>query len=193
MDPNRNADPIGAGGRGSTSLPRRRSDRIADLVAWGLSVLALGTLLVAILVGITVHGDITERAVEQSRERTPITVVLTEDAHVVPESSGRVTVGVRWTGADGAEQVGRTDVVAPLRAGDPAPAWVTGDGRLVGAPLTAAEAVIGAAATATGTFLVGVLAVLGVGMAASRAVDRLHAAEWEREWRRVGPAWRSPR
>ena len=94
MGTNRQADHVGAGGRRTTALPRRRSDRVADLVAWGLGVLALGALAMSILVGVVAHGDLADHADRESRDRAPITVVLTEDAPVVPNASGWVLVGV---------------------------------------------------------------------------------------------------
>jgi len=193
MGTNRQADPVGAGGRRTTALPRRRSDRVADLVAWGLGVLALGALAMSILVGVVAHGDLADHADRESRDRAPITVVLTEDAPVVPNASGWVLVGVRWTGPDGVEHVGRTTVPTSLRAGDRATAWLDTDGRLVDAPLTATEVVVGAVASATGAFIVGGLVVVLIGAAAVRGVGRLHAAEWEREWRAVAPTWHGTR
>ncbi|GAA4552734.1 Rv1733c family protein [Pseudonocardia xishanensis] len=192
MGPNRHADPVGAGGRRG-ALPHRHSDRVADLVAWALGILALGVLASSVLVGVVVHGDLADHAAQQNRERTPVTVVLTEDAPVVPSSSGTVVVGVRWTGPDGVEHTGRTAVPASLRAGDPTTAWVGPEGRLTDAPLTATEVVVGALASAAGALVLGGFVVVVVGVIAQRGVDRLRAAEWEREWRAVGPTWRSPR
>ncbi|GAA2874904.1 hypothetical protein GCM10010472_35370 [Pseudonocardia halophobica] len=172
---------------------RRRSDRVADLVAWLVSATVLVLLGASVLVGLEVHGDLTDRAAVEARDRTPITAVLTEDVPVLPEGRNRVPADVRWTDRTGVEHVGRTEVAGPRRAGDPVDAWVTADGRLVRAPLTGTEIVFVTVASAGAVLVIGGFVVAALAHLAAGGVARLRAAEWEREWDEVEPRWRDGR
>ncbi|GAA2865032.1 hypothetical protein GCM10010472_22950 [Pseudonocardia halophobica] len=174
-------------------LPRRRSDRVADLAAWTVCVAVLVVLGAAVVIGLRVHDGLSERVTAEARDRTRITAVLAEDVPVLPEGGGRIPADVRWTGPDGVERVGRVEVHGPKQAGDPVAAWVTTDGRVVRAPLTTTEAFFVTFATAGTVLLVGEFVVAALGHLAFLGVGRLHAAEWEREWAEVEPRWRSTR
>ncbi|GAA4677719.1 hypothetical protein GCM10023215_08130 [Pseudonocardia yuanmonensis] len=174
-------------------LPRRRSDRVADLTAWAVCAAVLLVLGVSVVVGLRVHDGLSERVTAEARDRTRITAVLTEDVPVLPEGGNHVPADVRWTDRDGVEHVGRTEVTGPKQAGDPVVAWVTTDGRLVRSPLTTTEAFFVTAATVAGVLLVGEFVVAALGHLAFLGVGRMHAAEWEREWADVEPRWRSTR
>lgn len=170
-------------------LPRRRSDRIADLAAWVICALALVALGAGLVVGLGIHRDLSARAAAEARERHPITAVLAEDVPVVPEAGNRIPADVRWTGPDGVERVGRTEVAAPRHAGDEVDAWVTDDGRLVRAPLDGQEVVFVTITSAGTLLLLCGLALGGLARLAFAGVARLRAAEWEREWTEVEPRW----
>jgi hypothetical protein len=170
-------------------LPRRRSDRLADLVAWVVCAMALVALGAALVVGLGVHGDLAARAAAEARARTPVSVVLAEDVPVVPEAGNRIPADVRWTGRDGIERTGRTEVTAPKHAGDEIDAWATADGRLARAPLAGSEVVFVSVLSGGALLLLGGLTVAGLGRLAFAGVARLRAAEWEREWAEVEPRW----
>lgn len=170
-------------------LPRRRSDRLADLAAWGGCALALVALAAGVLVGLRIHDDLSARAAAEAKDRTPLTVVVTEDVAVLPESGGRLPAAVRWTGSDGVEHTGRAVVSAPKHAGDPVAAWVTRDGRLVPAPLGTRDVVFVTAATVGMLLLLCGLVLGGLAHLAFAGVARVRAAEWEREWAEVEPRW----
>ncbi|MCE3555327.1 hypothetical protein LWC33_28230 [Pseudonocardia sp. RS11V-5] len=170
-------------------LPRRRSDRLADLVAWLVCALALVALGVGLVVGLSIHGNLAARAAAEARDRTPLTVSVAEEVPVVPDSGNRIPADVRWTGPDGVVHTGRTEVAAPKRAGDEVPAWVTVDGRLVRAPLGPDEVVFVTITSAGTLLLLCGLAVAGLGRLAFAGVARLRAAEWAREWAEVEPRW----
>ncbi|MFR9802402.1 hypothetical protein ACL02T_08870 [Pseudonocardia sp. RS010] len=180
-------------GRRAARMPRRRSDRIADLTAWAVCAAALLVLGAALVLGLRVHGALSDRVEAEARDRSPVVAVLTEDVPIVPEGAHRVPAAVRWTDGQGVEHTGTTEVTGPAQVGAPVGAWVTDDGRLVRAPLTTTEAVFVTLATALGVLLVGGCVVGALGHLAFRGVGRLHADEWEREWAEVEPQWRRTR
>jgi hypothetical protein len=174
---------------GRARLPRRRSDRLADLAAWVVCALALVALGSALLVGLGIHRDLSARAAAEARDRTPVAVVVAEDVPVVPESGSRIPADVRWTGPDGVEHTGRTEVAAPKQAGDEVEAWLTDDGRLVRAPLGGQEVAFVTVMSGGAVLLLCGVAVAGLGRLAFAGVARLRAGEWEREWAEVEPRW----
>ncbi|MCW0216272.1 MAG: hypothetical protein OJJ54_23220 [Pseudonocardia sp.] len=172
-------------------LPRRRSDRFDDAVAWLLVSLALLAVLGGVVVGMVVHGDLAEQARLQTATGRPADVVLAEDVPLVVGESTTVKVPakVRWTAVDGTESTGVTEVTGPRTAGGTVKAWLTDDNRIGRTPLTPREvlftAVVAALMAATaGSAVVAVLAQL-----AGRWSAAVHAAEWDREWRLVEPRW----
>jgi hypothetical protein len=180
-------------GRRDARLPRRRSDRLADLAAWTVCAAILVLLGATVLVGLGVHGDLSDRAAAEERDRTPVTAILSEDVPILPEGGNRVPTDIHWTDRAGVEHVGRIEVTGPKQAGDPVDAWVTTAGRLVRGPLTGAETVFVALASAGMVLTIGGLVVAMLGHLTSRGIARLHASEWEREWAEVEPRWRSTR
>jgi hypothetical protein len=174
---------------GRAGLPRRRSDRLADLTAWVVCALALVALGAALLVGLGIHGGLSARAAAEARDRNPLTVVVAEDVPVVPESGSRIPADVRWTGPDGVERTGRTEVSAPKHVGDEVDAWMTDDGRLVRAPLGGQEVAFVAVTSAGTLLLLCGVTLAGLGRLAFAGVARVRAAEWEREWAEVEPRW----
>ncbi|MCU1626674.1 MAG: hypothetical protein JWP64_1623 [Pseudonocardia sp.] len=172
-------------------LPRRRSDRLDDAVAWLVCSLALLTVLGAIVLGIVVHGHMAEQSRLQAADRQPVEVVLTEDVPLAASDGTTVTVPtqVRWTGQDGIERTGIAQVKGPRPAGSTVQAWTTDDGRLVHAPLTATEALLTALVGGLVAALASASVVAVVAQLAGRWTTAVHAAEWEREWERIEPRW----
>lgn len=169
--------------------PRRRSDRVADLTAWAVSAAALLVLLASLVIGMQSARALTERAAAEERDRTPVTAIALDDVGLAPESGSTVLARVRWTEGDGIERTGSVEVTGPLTAGDEVTTWVTGEHRLVRAPLSQLEVLFVAVATGTVVLAVGELLVLVLGRLAFAGVARRHAADWEREWEEVEPTW----
>ena len=169
--------------------PRRRSDRVADLTAWAVSAAALLVLLASLVIGMQSARALTERAAAEERDRTPVTAIALDDVGLAPESGSTVLARVRWTEGDGIERTGSVEVTGPLTAGDEVTTWVTGEHRLVRAPLSQLEVLFVAVATGTVVLAVGELLVLALGRLAFAGVARRHAADWEQEWEEVEPTW----
>ncbi|WP_181784050.1 Rv1733c family protein [Pseudonocardia pini] len=169
--------------------PRRRSDRVADVVAWAVGVGALLVLLACLVIGVQSYRALSERAQVEERRHTPTTAVVLEDVGMVPEAGAQVLASVRWTGADGIERTGRATVTAPVPAGTEIGIWVTADQRPVRAPLSRFEVVFVAAVTAAVSLAVGEVVVGLLGRLAFVGVTRLRGDEWERAWEETEPRW----
>ena len=63
---------------GSDRLPRRPTDRSEDAVAWLLLALAGFVMLVALVVGLSVHSAGVDRARMEAGQRWQVTAVLLE-------------------------------------------------------------------------------------------------------------------
>ena len=173
-------------------LPRRRTDRVEDLVAWLLMSLALLAVLGSLLVGRTAHHAALGRAAAAS----PVGAVLLSDASPPPATDQRIPAPrthapVAWTGADGAAQTALVSVPPALPAGSAVILWVDGAGHPVADPAErAAEAwACGISAALTVVALSWGLLTL-VWSAVRRVTAACNAAGWAREWARVEPRWR---
>jgi hypothetical protein len=174
-------------------MPRRATDWVEATAACVLVVLGLVAVVGAVVMGVRVAADGLGRAHVES-SRTQINAVVLEDVAVAVESrqDGRAMLTgapVRWRGGDGVERIGVARVRGPLQAGDHVTAWVAQGGQLVGAPLTADEAVL-TAILAGGLFLIAVLAVLAATWCGIKRWTLVrNCAGWKREWESIEPLW----
>ncbi|MDT7753863.1 MAG: hypothetical protein QOD96_7525 [Pseudonocardiales bacterium] len=174
-------------------MPRRATDWVEATAACVLVVLGLVAVVGAVVMGVRVAADGLGRAHVES-SRTQINAVVLVDVDVVVESREDVRAmltgaPVRWRGGDGVERTGVARVRGPLQAGDHITAWVGQGGQLVGAPVTADEAVF-IAIVAGGLFLIAVLAVLAATWCGiKRWILVRNCAGWKREWESIEPLW----
>ncbi|GAA4552797.1 Rv1733c family protein [Pseudonocardia xishanensis] len=176
--------------RSRAGLPRRRVDRLGDLLAWLTAVLGLGSVLAAVVVGVFVHGDVVERARTETVGRTEVTAVVTESAlFSAGPGTTWVTVPVRWTSADGAVHEATAVEPAPVLAGTPVAVWVDGAGAVVPTPVQADDATPVAITAGFSVLVFGVAAVLLLHRLLDGVLLRMAGREWDREWRSVGPRW----
>ncbi|MDH6623100.1 plastocyanin [Streptomyces sp. LBL] len=172
---------------------RRHSDVVEArivLVTWTLALL-----------GGTFAGQAAATGVDQAlaaRRAAVHTVAaaLAEDASKIPPSTtgvddGKVWAKVRWTTADGVTHTAKTKAEPGAAAGTRVTAWADSTGNLVSKPPTVAQAKLEAVGT-------GLLVVSGAGSTAlaggwlvRRRLLRRRLAEWDAEWKRVGPQWRN--
>lgn len=179
------------GGRRSRGLRARGTDRFEDFVAWLLTSLAAGTVLLAIGVGQMGHDHALLRASTESAARTPAGATLLEDADgtLLADGSRPRTALARWTTPDGREVQGRVVVTTRHVAGDVVPVWLDRTGRLVAAPISPASASVVGWTWGVAVVLGGwaVLALLWTGVRAW--TTHRNAATWAREWAMVEPTW----
>ncbi|MGW5653892.1 Rv1733c family protein [Streptomyces humi] len=171
---------------------RRRSDVVEAWIVLGLWGLAL---VGGVLAGWGVARTVDRTFAERRAEVRTVTARLTEDAADGTPVTAGYDVGltwatVRWTAADGSVHTGRAKVVPSATAGTPVQVWASRGGRLVGAPASEAESALEAVAAGV---LVGQstsFVVYGGGLLVRRRLLSRRLAEWDDEWRRVGPQWR---
>ncbi|WP_214364469.1 hypothetical protein [Pseudonocardia sp. H11422] len=175
-------------------MPRRRTDRLEDALAWLVVSLALFTLVIAVVSGSAVHGREMDRVEQERGDRTPVRAVLLQTAPKVPLSEGSVVlpparVPATWTGANGVEHTGLITVRGMLHAGTSVRTWADPHGALVGPPASAASASIAAITVAAGILGAGWGLLAGLWAGVRRWIAARNAAGWAREWVRVGPEW----
>ncbi|MFJ6084676.1 hypothetical protein ACIQI8_25055 [Streptomyces sp. NPDC092369] len=171
---------------------RRRSDVVE---AWILLAACVVATVGAVLAGV-VGTQFAERALARDRAgRTPVAAVLVK---IVPGGTRDVVTGirhdravgsVRWTDTGGTVRTGLTAVRPDTEPGSPVPAWTDGRGRLVSAPVNAAEASARAALSGACAALVTGSAVLVGGHLIRLRVQRRATERWGVEWERVGRHW----
>ncbi|MHC3469854.1 Rv1733c family protein [Streptomyces sp. 7R007] len=171
---------------------RRRSDVLEAwilLAAWTVATLA------AVLAGWFGAQSVEHAAQRDRAGRVPVSAVL---VRTVPGSArdavtgvryDRVLATVRWTDGDGRARTGTTEVKPTARAGSTMTAWTDGHGRLVAAPVAAAEATTRAVLAGTGVALVAGVAVLSAGNLVRLRVERRATERWGTEWEQVGRHW----
>lgn len=172
---------------------RRRSDVVEArivLTTWTLALLG-GAFAGQAAAAAADQGLAARRAAVHT-----LTVVLAEDASKIPPTTtgfddGKVWAQVRWTTADGVTHTARTKVEPEATAGTRVTAWADNTGALVSEPPTATEAKLEVAGTgllvASGT---GATVLAGGWLVRTRLLRR-RLAEWDAEWKRVGPQWRN--
>jgi hypothetical protein len=182
--------------RRTERLPRRRTDRLADAVAWLLTTLGLLTTVLALLTGARLYDEGMHRVGVDTAERTQVEAALLEPAGGSSVARlGRAArplsafVPARYTSPDGVEHVADVQVRGPRVAGARVPIWVDRSGTVTTPPTRRIDAIRGAAAGAVWVMVAAAVA-LGAAWAVVRAaVGRANAAHWEREWTQVEPRW----
>ena len=177
----------------TAGLPRRVTDRVEDAVAWALLACALFVVAVGVVTGIAVYAASVQRASVEAAERAPTTAVLVQDVPTVPVTNptiGRMPVAATWRDADGVVHTGVVDAGVGLVAGAEVPVWVDRSGAVVPAPMSALDAEAVGFGAGVVVVLTGGAVLAWIWWVVRRAAAVRNAANWEREWARVGPAWR---
>jgi hypothetical protein len=174
-------------------LPRRATDRVEDLAAWVLSAALLVVAVAAVVAGLSVHDTAAARARDETANRVCVTAVLTADAPVVAGSEPadiRVLVPAEWLDPAGTRHTGTVDALEGTPAGTRLPVWLDRSGAVVAPPLSPTGVGL-AGFLAGGIVLVsGGLVLLVLWLLLRHVTALCNAEAWEREWARVGPAWR---
>ncbi|MER7187385.1 hypothetical protein ABT404_49350 [Streptomyces hyaluromycini] len=172
---------------------RRHSDVVEAwivLAVW--TVALLGGLLAGGAAGAAVHRSFADRRAATHSVSARLTENAAKGSPVFAGYDvGKSWVTVRWTAADGSTRTGLAKAPSTAKAGGRLQVWVNHGGQLVGPPPSGAEVACDSLATA---FLVAPLvatAVWGGGWVVRRQLIRRRLAEWDAEWRQIGPQWRN--
>ncbi|WP_031223688.1 Rv1733c family protein [Streptomyces roseochromogenus] len=170
---------------------RRHSDVVEAwivLATW-ICVLVGGALAGAVAARMTDSAFAVRRAQVHA-----VSAALTDDAVRTPLAGsgyddGRVWAPVRWTATDGTVRTDRVQVVPGVPAGTRITVWTDRTGHVVSAPATGAVATLQAAAVGALVAPLAGGAVWAAGRAVRTRLIRRRVAEWDEEWKRVGPRW----
>ncbi|MEU2923888.1 hypothetical protein ABZ636_02330 [Streptomyces sp. NPDC007251] len=104
-------------------------------------------------------------------------------------ADGRVWATVRWTDAHGAVHTDRAKVLPGVPAGSQVTVWTDRAGHVVSAPVTGAAADLQAALTGVLVAPSAGAAVWGAGWVVRGRLIKRRMAEWDEEWKQIGPRW----
>lgn len=163
--------------------------------AWGVLatwVAATGGGAVAGVVG----AQAMDGAVERERAgRRPVAAVLLETAptgaHDATTGAGydHVKAKVRWADGNGTAHTAEADVKPGAEAGTETTVWTDGQGRVVSAPVSRAEATASVVLAGTGAAMAGYFLILVGGLTVRLRVERRATERWGEEWNLMGPQW----
>ncbi|MEU6508390.1 MULTISPECIES: hypothetical protein [Streptomyces] len=172
--------------------PLRRHSDVVE--AW----IVLATWVLAVLCG-AVAGLAAAHSADSTfsarrAEVHAVHAVLTDDAARTSVTGtgyddGRVWASVRWTDAHGVVHTDRAKVVPGAPAGSQVTIWTNSAGRIVSAPVTGAAADLQAALTGALVAPSAGAAVWVVGWGVRTRLIRRRMAEWDEEWKQIGPRW----
>ncbi|MEV7979305.1 hypothetical protein [Streptomyces sp. NPDC086519] len=174
--------------------PLRRPSDVVEawivLAVW--TVALLGGLLAGGAAATAVHRSFADRR----SAIHPVSARLTENAAagsrvLTGYDVGKSWVTVRWTDPDGTTRTGLAKALPTARTGSQVRVWVDRDDRPVSAPPSQAEVTCQSLATAVLVSPLVATAVWGGGWVVRRRLMRRRLAEWDAEWRRIGPQWRN--
>ncbi|GHE14963.1 Rv1733c family protein [Streptomyces alanosinicus] len=165
---------------------RRHSDVVEGwivLAIWVLAVLAGG-----------LAGVVAAQTFERSSRVHPVSAVLTGPAPHAQAGSGgyddgRVWATVRWTDTDGSVHKGQAKVFPGAPQGSRVTVWTNSKDRVVNAPVTGVAATLEAVMTGVLVAVPVGAAVWGAGRLVRTRLIRRRMAEWDEEWKQVGPWW----
>jgi hypothetical protein len=176
----------------SRTGPRRRTDRLEDLVAVVLCALGVIVVVLAALGGVAANGSVVERAGRESAERIRVEARVTAlEGSAVGDGAGAGTrrAEVTWTLPDGTARTGRAAVPVAAVAGSQVVLWQDRAGRQVPAPTSPyAGLLVGVVVAAAGS-VIGIMLLLGLWRLVRHATGRRNARAWEAGWAEVEPLW----
>ncbi|OIJ95290.1 Rv1733c family protein [Streptomyces monashensis] len=172
---------------------RRHSDVVE---AWIVLLIWAVAFLGGVLAGV-VAAQAMDSAFAARRDQVhSMSAVLTDEAAKTPpggsgNDTSQVWAIVRWTDTDGSVHTGLAKVFPGAPAGSRVIVWADRAGRIVSPPPSGAEATLEVVLTGA---LVAPLAGATVWAGGRLIRERLlvrRLAEWDQEWKRIGPEWRN--
>ncbi|MYW45353.1 hypothetical protein [Streptomyces sp. SID161] len=170
---------------------RRHSDVVEAWIVLAGWVLALA---VGILAGLVAARTSASGFTARQARVHPVSAVVTSDAARTPAASDgygddRVWAVVRWTDRDGSVHTDRAKVVPGATAGSRVTVWTNRADRIVPAPLVGSAADLQAALTGALVAPAAGALVWGAGWLVRDRLIRRRMAEWDAEWKQIGPRW----
>ncbi|MEU2439583.1 hypothetical protein ACFY9A_07775 [Streptomyces rubradiris] len=169
--------------------------RHSDVVeAWIVLAGWLLTLLAGIVAGVAAARTAESAFTARLAQLHPVSAVLTDGAPRTPGAGGgyadgRVWATVRWTDANGTVRTDQVKAAPGASAGSRVTVWTDRAGRVVPAPVTGTAADVQAALTgALVAPTAGALVWGGVRLVRGSLIRR-RMAEWDEEWKQIGPRW----
>jgi hypothetical protein len=169
---------------------KRTTDRLQVLSRLVLLVVVLGSVPLAVAVGITVSSGLHATAAAQAAARHEVAATLLADAPVAGYvTAGEIRTAATWAVPGGGSRDG--DVIAPAgaRAGQVVQIWLDRTGAPTTEPLSDADIAVDTA-VGVDVSLLGLLAVAGtLHLAVVWLLDRHRARRWAAEWAAIEPLW----
>lgn len=172
---------------------RRPSDVVEGWVVLALWVL---TLVGGALAGWAAAAGVDRTIADRRAGVHTVSAELTESAaHGTPVTAGydigRTWVTVRWTAADGTVHTGRAKVLPTAAAGSHVRVWANRSEALVAEPPGRAESTFEAVMAGILAAQLTVTTGYGAGHLIRHRLLKRRLAEWDTEWRHIGPQWRN--
>jgi hypothetical protein len=168
----------------------RTSDRVEALILMLVFATALVVTPVAGALGTAVHDTHARAYAEQSRDRHPVTAVVTDkpsatikDSIAMSEQTHAVVrAPVRWQ-VDGVDHTETLKVDSGAKVGDRVNIWVDGNGHQVAAPMPMSQAGIDALVVGAASWLGLMVGVAGLSTLVRAGLTRRRDIGWDRELR----------
>ena len=172
----------------------RASDRTEAALIVLLVVIWVLCLPIAAAGGSKLWADIagTDRRQQQAYSTTAELLAPTEFEHLSADGTplgGTSSVQARWSGANGLDQTGEIQAATGLTTGTKVQIWLDRSGVVTTAPVSSTTAAVQAIIVATVCWVgLGVLLAAIFWIVRGR-LNRARFADWESEWRQIGPQW----
>lgn len=172
----------------------RASDRTEAALIILLVVIWVLCLPLAAAGGSKLWADIagTDRPQQQTYSTTAELLAPTEFEHVSADGTpmgGTSSVQARWSGANGLEETGEIQAATGLTAGTRIQIWLDSSGVVTTPPVSSATAAVQAVIVATVCWVGLGLLLAAIFWIARRRLNKARFADWESEWRQIGPQW----
>ncbi|OIJ90041.1 hypothetical protein BIV25_32570 [Streptomyces sp. MUSC 14] len=174
------------------SNPLRRHSDVIE--AWIILATWVFALLCGAVAGLAAAHNADAAFSARRAHVHAVHAVITDDAARTTASGtgyddGRVWATVRWTDAHGAVHTDRAKVDPGAPAGSRITVWTNSANRVASPPVTGAAADLQSALTGALVAPTVGAAVWVVGWGVRTRLIRRRMAEWDEEWKQIGPRW----
>ncbi|GAA1833057.1 hypothetical protein GCM10009836_09010 [Pseudonocardia ailaonensis] len=175
-------------------MPLRRTDRVESLVGWALGVLGVLVLAIALVTGLSLHGQAMAQAASDETDRVSTEAVLLEPVEsaigVDPTAGAAQTQAMAsWHAPDGSVRTGEIPVIGAQAAGSSVPVWTDRGGALTAPPVDALQADVTAVVGGLLVLILGGLLLLGVRALVRLRIAQVNARWWASRWALFEPVW----